>query len=72
MKKMKVDIRTIKTSHELNEEEGKKIILQKIVEMHKNFYKIIHFIMYKMFRVTAETFAKSCVHTTKIKKKIKQ
>ena len=37
MKKMKVDIRTIKTSHELNEEEGKKIILQKIVEMHKNF-----------------------------------
>ena len=28
----------------------------------KNIY-----IMYKMFKVTAETFAKSCVHTRKVK-----
>ena len=45
MKKMKVDIRTIKTSHELNEEEGKKNYTtknsgnaQKFLKNHSFYY----------------------------------
>ena len=33
--------------------------------MHKIEKKII-FIMYKMFKVIAETFVKNCVHTIKV------
>ena len=36
--------------------------------MHKITKKKIFFIMYKMFKVTAETFAKNCVHTIKVNK----
>ena len=36
--------------------------------MHKITKKKIFFIMYKMFKVTAETFAKHCVHTIKVNK----
>ena len=36
--------------------------------MHKIKTIYIFFIMYEMFKVTAETFAKSCVHTIKVNK----
>ena len=58
---MKEDIRMMKTSDELNKEEGKKIkttkLLVKLVEIHK-FKKIIYlFNKYKMIKIGAETNA---------------
>ena len=40
----------------------------KIVEIPKIKTKNIFFIMYKMFKVTAETFAKNCIHAIKVNK----
>ena len=40
----------------------------KIVKMHKIKKMLFFFIMYKMLKVTAETFAKNCVNTIKVNK----
>ena len=36
--------------------------------MHKINKILIFLIIYKMFKITAETFAKNCVHTIKVNK----
>ena len=36
--------------------------------MHKIRKNIFFLIIYKIFEITAETFAKNCVHTTKVNK----
>ena len=69
--KMKEDIRPIKSSDELNKEEGRKIkttgLLVKIVDMHKTEKKIIHFfVMYKMLKFTAKAFSKNWAHAIKV------
>ena len=53
----------------MKKKEKKKVktaeLYMKIVEIHKI---ITFFIMYKMFKVTAKTFAKNCVHTITVNK----
>ena len=38
-------------------------ILEKIVEMHRFLKNIFLFCVYKMFNISAKTFAENCIHT---------
>ena len=66
--KMKEDIRTMKSSDELNKEKGKKFMTTELFVKTLKMHEIKKILYFNVYKIGAETFAKNFVDTTEVNK----